>query len=365
MVSHLSACGAKSSPLPGERLLTVDGTEVLAFCEHGATDRPLVLFLSGGGHLARIAYGHSPEVSNHFLAHWLTGAGYSFLALSFPGSHKIFSIPSPQLSLAEWADLVARIASDTVELNDLSKTIIVVGWSMSGRVIGALSRIVGRYGLEILFFSSLAASAPLPGLIPIEQNEPLDEHGLWDLFRHSSESTGRLQAWSREIGAQTVSDGRAIINADEYREIYIQAHSIHLRGEAVEMEPNGQTSRPRIGFEAIASEYQEFPLTGCVVPTDQSDARHVLTDSATWGLFNAQGLYLRTRPFLGSGSLASDKWQALRQIFSDLPHRLTRHVPGGHFFFVGEAGARRTVRAVESLEQEVRSIRAAIADLVP
>lgn len=51
-------------------------------------------------------------------------------------------------------------------------------------------------------------------------------------------------------------------------------------------------------------------------------------------------------------SIEARKWDSLRALLAHAPQRLTRSVPGAHFFFLGEAGARATVRHVVELTRE-------------
>jgi hypothetical protein len=75
---------------PGEELRTAAGFPALVRFARGAPGSPLVVFVTGGGVLARIAYGHAGARPADFLAHWLRQAGYACLAVSYPLGHPVF-----------------------------------------------------------------------------------------------------------------------------------------------------------------------------------------------------------------------------------------------------------------------------------
>ena len=55
----------------GEALRTAHGVTQLAYFRAGRSDRPLAVFLPGGGHLARVAYGHEGADRRSFIDAWL------------------------------------------------------------------------------------------------------------------------------------------------------------------------------------------------------------------------------------------------------------------------------------------------------
>jgi hypothetical protein len=53
------------------------------------------VFLPGGGHLARVAYGHPGRRPDDFLDQWLAWRGHSLLALSYPTDHPVTGTTCP------------------------------------------------------------------------------------------------------------------------------------------------------------------------------------------------------------------------------------------------------------------------------
>jgi hypothetical protein len=66
-----------------------------------------------------------------------------------------------------------------------------------------------------------------------------------------------------------------------------------------------------------------------------------------------QALYQRVKPKL---PLAEPHWRALLDLAASLPRRLSRTIPGGHFFFVGEPGARATADLILELRVELERV---------
>ncbi|MEM9105679.1 MAG: alpha/beta hydrolase, partial [Pseudomonadota bacterium] len=67
-VEHLSPPGGLYA---GEELLATNGIETLTYFKAGDPEKPLVVFVPGGFHLARVYYGYPGGVEKVFLAYWL------------------------------------------------------------------------------------------------------------------------------------------------------------------------------------------------------------------------------------------------------------------------------------------------------
>jgi hypothetical protein len=107
-------------------------------------------------------------------------------------------------------------------------------------------------------------------------------------------------------------------------------------------------------------DYADFPICAVIAPTDQSDHEHALGDSSSWAHITIQSLLSRELKGLATRRLDSDCWMRVRTLISELPARLTRHVPGGHFFFLGREGARSTAMHIHELILEAEAL---VADL--
>jgi hypothetical protein len=109
----------------------------------------------------------------------------------------------------------------------------------------------------------------------------------------------------------------------------------------------------RLAEEIGAFAYEDYPTIAAIIPEGIEDPLHALTDRATWGAINVQRI---ARGLRQSGDLIATSWPLLRDLICHLPERLSRSVQGGHFFFIGEAGATETVRRVVELADEARAL---------
>jgi hypothetical protein len=62
--------------------------------------------------------------------------------------------------------------------------------------------------------------------------------------------------------------------------------------------------------------------------------------------------------------VSPSSWSRARDLIVGAPERLTVTLPGNHLFFVGEAGAPRTVEAVANLRVEAAAIVAGCDEIV-
>lgn len=65
------AMALNQSLYPNEKLLTVNGFQSLVYFKKGDKNKPLIIFVPGNAHLARIGYGYSESEPKDFLAYWL------------------------------------------------------------------------------------------------------------------------------------------------------------------------------------------------------------------------------------------------------------------------------------------------------
>jgi esterase/lipase len=130
---------SRSALQPGETLQIVSGVPHIVYRRSAGRDRPLAVFLPGGGHLARVAYGHPGSEPRDFIDHWLHDADFGMLALSYPSDHDAFSTRLPEITIPQWAASVAALLQAHVQEYPC-REIVVLGWSMAGRSAAALAR---------------------------------------------------------------------------------------------------------------------------------------------------------------------------------------------------------------------------------
>lgn len=341
-----------STPLvAGERLVAGE-FPMLCYHQAGDANRPLVLLAPGGGHLARIFYGHPGARAHDFICHWLALRGYEVLAMSYPSNHDANPHLRPGMTVTDWAAAMVAAAEQCVP-SIRAREVVLVGWSMAGRLGHAFKAAANRVGIRAETFISLAATAPLPNLTsPDPAGEPLTAAGLWD-------SSSRDRVWAEALEQMARCDGALPFSMDEYARHYRCDNPLPLRGEPRVGEGPLSASLAQVTSMLGSFDYGNFPYCGAVIPTSPLDPRHALTDRATWGFLNAQRAWFDCRALgmLGGNSLTEDQWQELRLEIEMLPQRLTREMPGGHFFFVGARGAKATAATVDELIGEITRFR--------
>lgn len=130
-------------------------------------------------HLARIAYdGHKGYNPRDFLAFWPNELGCNVLAISYPlemqGSSRLAAdlAQRPHFGIADWGEQVARTTRKVIDENKLASIndnqIILIAWSMAGKILKPFTLAAKRYDLDPRLFVSLAATpAGIRGLPPV------------------------------------------------------------------------------------------------------------------------------------------------------------------------------------------------------
>ncbi|RVG26263.1 hypothetical protein CN233_24305 [Sinorhizobium meliloti] len=376
MTSHAFEANAEaalvaspSSLHPGEIMLVGGGFPAIAYLRPGHPDKPLVVFFPGGGHLARIAYGHPGADPKHFIDFWLAEAGYGLLALSYPTDHPAYDRVYPKMTVGDWGRSFAEITRAVLDEIGPGRPIVFAGWSMGGRPVQAFNVAAEKAGLNVIGFISLAATAPIMKLAPsttkaeaAAANDTLLDY--WTPTPGSLRPT-REDKWQAEIARQGRLAGRPIMSAQDYRTHYAAAMPIRLRGEPLPTESDNDWSM-KVALEDLGTfDYARFPLSGVIAPSDSTDPRHALTDQMTWGFYNAQKLYCLWHAFSHQieSKDADAIWAHISDLAQRLPVQLFRRVTGGHFFFLGEPGARAAAKHLVELAGELSIMRAGLEAL--
>jgi hypothetical protein len=167
----------------------------------------------------------------------------------------------------------------------------------------------------------------------------------------------RVNSYRAAIAYQGTLTGHPVMTPADYEQHYLCNTPINLRGER----QRSRDGKPYWSDEdamqdSMSAAWSALPLIGLVIPTGPTDEGHALGDSANWSVFNAQSLRRRVESSTRSVRFDADSWHRLTTLAHQLPQRLRRFNVGGHFFFVGEAGARSTVEHWLALTAEIRSI---------
>ncbi|MGY2803931.1 hypothetical protein [Bradyrhizobium sp. USDA 4506] len=338
----------------GEERVKCAGVRGLRYFRPGNTSCPLVIFLPGGVHLARISYGDPCSDRADFLDYWLEQKGLGLLALSYPTDHPCIDAIVPDLTIARWADWIASVASDVLRETP-DRPVAVAMWSMAGRSVAAVNTALKGHGIDAVCFLSLAASPPIAGLNLVQPGgDPLTPDGLW---------TGGvyIDGFLPSLSYQNQINGHRILDERLYLEQYLCNTPVMLRGTPQRFSGAGSFWNLEDAHDDMrASSFSEFPLTATISPTDRSDDGHALGDPVNWTFFNIQKIRAQARAL----DFDAERWSRLRALTRTLPSRLSRDVDGGHFFFVGARGAAETAHHITELYSEVRNLRAEIRELL-
>jgi hypothetical protein len=347
---------------PREELTEAAGYPALVRFERGRPGLPLVVFVTGGGVLGRIAYGPPGGRAADFLCHWLHEEGFASLVLSYPiDIGGVFDAAFPQFSITGWAEQSAEIIARYVDRNGLPADAIVLGWSMAGRIAEPLQAALRRKGKGIELFVAMAGASALPNTLPGLDHLKPAASGLAAI-------KGAYLDWLLQcLANQNLAAGHPVLDADKFtREmtgdfpVGLAASAMRYRNGAFVSDPAGDAR------EVGTAQYRAFPPLALMTHSSPVDARHALTDRSTWGVYITQQL-CETLVFSRPDKLAalpSAKWALLVEHVRDAAQRLSATLPGNHMFFLGENGARRTVQTLKLLRQTAADVAAEISRLM-
>jgi pimeloyl-ACP methyl ester carboxylesterase len=181
--SLLCAAARPAAAFEGEQVQTIDGFPAMTKFVQGDPSRPLVVFIPGAHHLARIAYGgHAGGREQDFLAYWLVREGYNFLGVSYPLASADNAIAGayPSYTARDWGKQAADLAKQAVEQHHLTNRIIVIGWSMGGRIAEPIAEFAKADGLDLDFYVSFSATPGVMGLVDMSAEFKMTPTGYAD-----------------------------------------------------------------------------------------------------------------------------------------------------------------------------------------
>ncbi len=347
----------------GEELLATNGIETLTYFRAGDPEKPLVIFVPGGFHLARVAYGYPGGDERDFLAYWLSQKGYSFLGASYPTGNKVFSKAYPAYSIRDWGKQVAATAKFYIDENSLSREIIVLGWSAGGQIAQSVYEASQRAGLDMSLFVSLAATPPAPLLVEEAGSISMAPNGL-------SSAPQFYETFKAQVTAQNELNGHVIMPWDKFETDILGDTPVALDGIITASRyENGEFVKDLDWAIADtgALKNADFPYIVTISGDKVLDSDHALTDRGNWGMFQIQHLYRGIiLPALSkSEKIAPANWQHLMDLMTYATSGvLNARVPGNHFFWYGKLGARETVQSIDMLRLRAANLKATIAAAV-
>ncbi len=340
----------------GESIETGAGFPAIYKFIAGDKDKPLLVMVPGAHHSARIFYGgHKGAVPQDFVAHWLVKKGYNILALSYPIALADPAIETnhPDFNVTAWGKQAADLAEKAIKDHGLKNEVILMGWSMGGKIPGSAYKAMKEKGLNLDFYIALTATVPMPGMIALGKEFPMLESGYAE--RHSS-----FSGWFKQVAAQGKKEGHEIIPEKIYMSQYVGDISIGQQGYGqVYKDGKFVMDMPAMQQDMSSHDYGNFPLVGVIAPSGRGDSRHAIVDVATWSFYNANTIYKRYLKGneVSPAKLSDAQWQGLLDVSENIGSRLLERVEGNHFFFVGEDGARATANAIERIERKVDAVK--------
>ncbi|MBV8801843.1 MAG: hypothetical protein JO131_02545 [Gammaproteobacteria bacterium] len=150
----------------GESIQYTAGFPNLVKFINGDSNKPLIIFIPGNSHLARIAYGFPRGNERDFLSYWFHKNGYPFLAISYPIGNSIYEKNYPNYTIQNWSKSIIEIAAQVINEKHLSKNVIILAWSMGGELVQPINVYAKESHIKIQLFIGLSAVTPLYNLFP-------------------------------------------------------------------------------------------------------------------------------------------------------------------------------------------------------
>lgn len=340
---------------PGEQMLVANGyPSLVRFIEaKKGNGNPLVVFIPGGYHLGRIAYGYPGCNVKDFLAYWLNENNYNFLSISYPLQNPVYDSVYPNYSITDWGRQITSIIKYIAEKHQLSNRVIIISWSMGGRVVNEVNQQLNKANFVLDGYFSFSSTPPIPGLLKTnEYKVELADSGL-------ANQSIFLPAFERMLNIQNRLNKHVIIPNSVYKNQFVGNPPVGITGSGY-IYKNGKLQKDMsfILKDSGTFLFKDYPLVSVIHDDSVSDPEHALLDQSYWGMINSQVLYRNIiLPSLQSGKVFSPaEWEYLRFIFYHINDLLVRRIHGSHFFFVGEYGARQTVILMKELLLSRKSV---------
>lgn len=327
-----------------------------------AEDAPTIVFIPGKFSLARVFYGgHDGCDPRDFANYWVREAGYNFLAISYPiyGPKGVFNEPHPDMTTQAWGRGSAMLTKKILADNGVYGPVILAAWSMGGKSVQPFASEARKLGLDLSFFAGLAATPPIHGQYKLP---PLTETDL-DGFGLVAQPEGAPFA-TRGMERAAKANGRDVIPL-EFQNQYLGSTPVQLgaaglryeKGRGV-YEDTWADIQDNRGFD-----FSAYPICAPIIPSLQFDPRHGLTDEHAWGLFTTTRLFQLAGPLPKFVAMDPDAFQELKSLVRSVPGNLAREVAGDHFFFIGEKGARATIKSIGEQYGQVKRIKQEFAEI--
>lgn len=321
-------------------------------------------------HLARVFYGgHDGARREDFVAYWLNQQGFNVLSLSYPLETEdgIMPLTGTHFRITDWglqAATTARKIMDREGYRD--RTLILISWSMAGRMVVQFNIAAKALGLDVALFVSFAATPGLSSIRPPPAGMTCSPAGYFHVRTHLDVFHEHLEEMVG-LNDHDGNTGHTVIPRDVYLREYCGGSPINLIGLQLRYEPaQGRFVRDDRTHEEDTRvlDVANLPLIAAIYPTSIMDASHALADKAGWGFL----LTYKLEAMIGTQGLQNvrrtPKWQRLLDLVHSAPARLCVATPGNHLFFIGEQNARVAAEKVEALFAEAGTFEKELLQLI-
>lgn len=342
------------SLFPLEKIQVAGGYPCLTYFANSKPEYPLIVFVSGGPIMSRIAYGHSGGQSQDFLAYWIKQAGNPFLAVTHTMDHPIFPTTHPGFTIQDWGKQVAEVIADTVKTHKLHKEIVVVAFSAGGRLVESLCIALQAESITIDAFIALNALTPQLTLI---------SH-LKRGFHATSNGYALAQYdpfIDENLRLQESAVRRAIVNESTFKEDYMGNFPINVWESVYRYQNDSFVPALEEGLnDSGAFAYFHYPLIGVITGDSTKDLRDTLMSPGVWSFYMTQSLYQNFFAYTNKdfNTFSDLNWKKVSDLVTTAPQKLSAKIEGGYFFFLGDKGAKATVTKIQEHVGKIRSIRA-------
>ncbi|WP_152454707.1 hypothetical protein [Microbulbifer sp. THAF38] len=333
----------------GEVMSITAGFPVLYRYIAADKSKPLMVFVPGNSHLARIFYGCPEAREEDFIGYWVHRSGHPFLAISFPIANMAFDGYYPNFTIADWGKQVAEVIDKIVSENSLQREVIVCGWSMGCKIAGALGKEAIGKSFSIVMFVAMSGDPAVPGFLPKAnaENITMTPEGLAN--RES------LYPWFfQALEDQSTYNGHSILPRDIYRERILGATPVALICTGL-MYRHGHFEEDLLKTIQSANTfgYEDYPFPVVIHGNLICDAENILLNNSNWAFIRDRVLIRMLVGKEGLETLKPSQWESLQLFVRSSGNHFSVMVPGNHFFFVGAIGARATVEKILMLQKRI------------
>lgn len=345
----VQAVSEKNKPYEGEQLVEINNIQTLFKFIEGDKDKPLVIFVPGAAHLARIAYGFPGGKEDDFLSYWIHEKGYPFLGVSYPIDNPVYTKVYPSFNIRDWGKQVATLAKTLVDKNHLSNHVVVLAWSMGGNIEESVSEAFQKAHISVDSFIGLSAVTPLSyidqkikGVIGNEMllNNLLDEKPFFNFFE-------------KLLDEQNKYNGHKIIPKKVYENEFIGNIPVALEAQGYHfMHDKFVFNIQETLDDSGVFHFENTPWIGLISDDSATIPRITLTDTSAWNFIRSEMLYVQYLDHINMDE-NPNKFSEIKQILTRIQQQFSETAHGTHFFFVGKKGARETAQKVEIIMQRI------------